>query len=59
MNYINLAKSEWTLMEVAERAEMNTNIIKTLRLLTDDRFSLERVFLDYPEVLIDSKELIL
>ena len=46
-------------MEVAERAEMNTNIIKTLRLLTDDRFSLERVFLDYPEVLIDSKELIL
>ena len=52
-------KSEWPQMEKLELQEITVNILKTLRLLLEDKQIAERVMSDYPELLIDAKDVIL
>ena len=46
-------------MEKLELQEITVNILKTLRLLLEDKQIAERVMSDYPELLIDAKDVIL
>ena len=54
-----LLKDEWPLMERLERQEVNVNALKSLRLILDEKKVAERVMTDYPELLIDCKNVIL
>ena len=51
---VTLSKSEWHLLDTTERRQVASNCLQSLKLLTSDRKNLERVFLDYPELLLDS-----
>ena len=52
---VSLSKREWTLLDTAERQSVASNCLRALKLLTAERQNLERIFLEYPELLPDTQ----
>ena len=57
--FLMLSKEQWILLESQEERELTSNCLMTLRLLTNDVPLAEIVLEDYPEIILDSKDLIL